>query len=69
MAKMTNQIILRGSQGVGYSINPAVKEAIETWARQRAERYGIDCEVINFATGSVMFVAEAPKPKTTEVPE
>ena len=66
---MKNQIVLRGSQGVSYARNASVREAIETWARQRAERYGVDCEVINFATGTVVFVAQPPKPKTVEVPE
>jgi hypothetical protein len=67
--EVKNQIILRGSQGVQFSTNHNVRESIETWARQRAERFGVDCEVIQFATGTVVFTAVAPKPKTMEVPE
>jgi hypothetical protein len=67
--EMRNQIILRGSQGVQFATNADVRESIETWARQRAERFGVDCEVIQYATGTVVFTARAPKPKNAEVPE
>ncbi len=66
---MKHQIVLRGTQGVQFATNADVRESIETWARQRAERFGVDCEVIQYATGTVVFTARAPKPRTIEVPE